>query len=285
MILLREMQEDVRILRENYKKLPWYQRWFFPQSLGNALDKVQDAQLASTSLLPVYQAFAQTYYRRSWFIVSWFNPILDVFACAGRFFPGIVTLKGPDFSPGTTEQVCEAYQAGLLEGDLAQVIFDALALNDGSSAWIINVLKVLKNAGLLTQANIEMLAENRQSREFVTALNRLYANGLLTGKHAQANFYVLLTLSDYNENLLALLQKEGITQAEFEEHIALCRQESSSVESCEEQIVNPTPLVDLATAKLAKVSMNITSTSFGLFQANTRESISSETYPIICALI
>lgn len=101
--------------------------------------------------------------------------------------------KSFTFLPGTTEHVCETYQAGLLDGDLVQVIFDALALNDGSSEWVVNVLKVLKKVGLLTQTNIAMLAENRQAREFVTALNRLYANGLLTGEHTQANFCALLS--------------------------------------------------------------------------------------------
>lgn len=265
MILLKKMQENVGTLRENYKKLPWYQRWIFPQSLGLALDNLQDERLESTSLLPVYQAFAEIYYRRSWFIISWFNPILDVFACAGRLFPGFVALNGPAFLPGATEHVCEMYQAGLLEGDLAQVIFDALALNDGSSEWIINVLKVLKKADLLTQTNIEMLAESQQAMGFVTALNKLYAHGLLTGEHAQVNFCALLNLSICNKNLLALLQTEEITQKYLEKHIALSRQESHSDEKREEQIVNLVSSVDSTTAEISGVSTKITSTSFGLF--------------------
>lgn len=190
-----------------------------------------------------------------------------------------MTQKGVPFLPWTTEQVCETYQAGLLDGDLAQVIFNALALKDGSSEWIINVLKVLKKAGLLTQTNIEMLAENRQAREFVTALNMLYANELLTGGHAQTNFCALFALSDYNKNILALLQKEGITQEEFEEHIALCQQENSSDKNCEEQITNPTPSVDSTTAKMPKVSANITSTSFGLFHVDDATVDTSATSP------
>lgn len=279
MILLKEMQENVRILRENYKKLPWYQRWIFSQSLSIALNNLQDERLESTRLLPVYQAFAEIYYRRSWFIISWFNPILDVFACAGRFFPGFVTLKGPAFLPGATEQVCEMYQVGLLKGDLAQIIFDALALNDGSSEWIINVLKVLKKAGLLTQTNIEMLTESQQAMGFVTALNKLYAHGLLTGEHAQVNFCALLNLSNCNKNLLVLLQTEEITQEDFEEHIVLCRQESHSDDKREEQIVASVSSVDVTTAEIPNVPTKISSNSFGLFHVDNTDVDTSAVNP------
>ena len=183
------MQSDVRVLLEEYKQLPWYQRWFFPQDLGKALSNLQDKELDCDQLLPVYQSFAQTYGSPFWFISSWINSSLDVFLCAGRSY---IDPKGKRYLLGRTELMNKAYQSSLLDGDFAQSNFKAIALNEGSPEWIINVLSILRKAELLTQTNIDNLTECPQRRDLVTVLDDLFVSGLLTGRRGQANFNLVL---------------------------------------------------------------------------------------------
>ena len=181
------MQSDVSALLEKYKQLPWYQRWFFPQSLGKALIDIQDKELDCEQLLPVYQRFAQTYESPFWFISSWINSSLEAFLCSGRSYIGLAAPKGNNYQLGTTELINKAYQSSLLEGDFAQSNFKAIALNEGTPEWLINVLSILRKAGLLSQSNIDNLTECPQHADLVTVLDDLFASGLLTGEHGQAN--------------------------------------------------------------------------------------------------
>lgn len=295
---LKKIQADVRSLRESYKKLSWYQRWFYPGSLGKALDELQDVRLES--LLPVYQAFGQIYFSRTWFIRSWFFPSLETFACVGRFYTGLPVKGSSRHSLGRTELINQAYRADLLEGDLAQDIFSDLVLYDGNPEWLLNVLTIIKKANLLTQTNIAALKDHSEERAFVKVLDGLYKMGLLEGEHDQANFNMLVNyqgksqilakalsilqkngllegehaqanlcslIEHYTDRTLsALIQKQVINQASFDEYTGLCQQEEIEAVTVDEQIASPVLAAEgFTTAEAPNISTKITPSQGGFF--------------------
>lgn len=264
------MQSDVGVLLEKYKQLPWYQRWFFPQSLGKALNGIQDNELDCEQLLPVYQSFAQTYESPFWFISSWINSSLEGFLCSGRYI-GLADPKGNSYQLGRTELMNKAYQSSLLDGDFAQSNFKAIALNEGSPEWIINVLSILRQAGLLAQTNIDNLTECRQHRDLVTVLDDLFASGLLTDERGQANFNLML---NYQGNFTLFAQ-------------ALSQLKTKGLLAEEEAQANFKLLMDFSNKDLSKLlsKQNITQESFDRLveesqSVNTQDGFTDRNYPV-----
>lgn len=179
-MLLKEIQEAIRVLKEKYEQLTWFQRWFFPSSLSKALDELKDDKLEH--LLPVYQAYGQAYFGSFWFIQSWFFPFLNTFVSVGRIYMG-VPWKGTLFDlPGSSDLIRQAYKEGLLEGVLALDIFSAIAYQVGDVECLLDALTGLKKAGLLNPDNIAKLNNIGNLKNIENSLSELIHNPELNQK-------------------------------------------------------------------------------------------------------
>ncbi|MDP3267446.1 MAG: hypothetical protein Q8M40_00210 [Legionella sp.] len=251
MLLVKKMEEDVKCLKEQYNKLSVIQRFFFPKKLRATLDELHVSCIDNNQLHNVYTAFAQSYFSRWWFMQSWFHSCLFQFARASRFYPGVIAKKSYHFLLGPTEIIMNAYDANLFAHPNSQLIFNAIALNDGDPEWIVAVLKVLKNTDLITQTNIDSILNLQQEPSLVTALTDFYNKGLLQGEQAQNNLSALLSDSSYH--LVELSQQGKISQETLINYRVLNQPQTDLYEKNTQQ---SDPMKASASNEIQDVSLN-----------------------------
>ena len=142
-----------------------------------------------------------------------------------------ITVYSGEYADGIADALCKLQKLGLLSGEHAPAIREAIFKDDGADAThVAEIFSKLQEAGLLTgqhaEANLNTIIKNFHlygyADYFAEALSDLREIGLLTGEHAQANFMAIVE-SDWKHvksisAAFSTLQRAGLlTEATFKE--------------------------------------------------------------------
>ncbi len=156
-MLLEKMQKDVKALCDSYKSFSWFKRLFFPQDLGNALLKLNNEE--PYDLLHIHQNF----FSKTWFFQRWIYSSLRLFSAS--FATQI--LKDAYRETGNLDEL-DNKRWNMLN-------VDYYLKKDGESwdYYLFGIdsklrfepftLKILQEAGLLTEANMNAIMDRKHN--------------------------------------------------------------------------------------------------------------------------
>jgi hypothetical protein len=167
-------REVIEKLKERYKSLSLYAKWFFPPNAHAALLSYQSgSEDESIKALALCKAFLN----ETWFTQRLFFSFFD--SCLEEFSSSSLIIAARELN-----------EAGLLTGDVGQANFNAVTGHQNPLA-VASALRALDAEALLTedvgQANRDAVTGNQDPSAVASALLALNDAGLLTEDRGQAN--------------------------------------------------------------------------------------------------